>query len=92
MTTSSSPSQSAVKRIEAAQGAFRSAFAIAIAFEALLIAALVLAADFSDPVHRLIVISAVGGYTIIVVSLIAAVSWIERSILRTLEFLPLQTS
>jgi hypothetical protein len=75
----------ALARIERGERNFKLAFFTAVAFEALFLVAFLLAADFSDRTHLLLLISTVGGYTVVVLGLFALGAHVSRGVARVLK-------
>jgi hypothetical protein len=68
----------ALARIEQTERNYKLAFFGAAAMEALFMLAFVLAADFHNRIHLLLLLSTVGGYTIIVLGLLALGAHVSR--------------
>ncbi len=80
----------ALARIERGERNFKLAFFAAVAFEALFLAVFLLAADFSNRTHVLLLIATVGGYTVVVLGLLtlgAHVSRVGARLLKAVEML-----
>lgn len=75
----------ALERIERSERNFKLLFFAAAIWEALFLAAFLLAADFSNRTHVLLLISTVGSYTIIVLGLFALGVHVNRGVLRVLK-------
>ncbi len=65
------------------------ALCAAAVFEAWFLLALILIIDFGNKLHLLLLISTVGGYTVIVFGLIVLAAWINRAMLRNLKAIEL---
>ena len=50
-----------------------------------MLVAFLLAADFSNRTHLLLLIATVGGYTVVVVGLVALGAYVNRAVLRVLK-------
>jgi len=80
----------ALARIERGERNFKLAFLAAVVFEALFLVVFVLAADFSNRTHLLLLIATVGGYTVVVLGLLtlgAHVSRVAARLLKAVELL-----
>jgi hypothetical protein len=75
----------ALERIERSERNFKLLFFGAAVWEALFLVAFLLAADFSNRTHVLLLISTVGSYTFIVLGLFALGVHVNRGILRVLK-------
>ena len=75
----------ALKRIERGERNFKLAFFAAVAFEGLFLAAFLLAADLTNRTHLLLLISTVGGYTVVVLGLVALGAHVSRGFARVLK-------
>ena len=75
----------ALARIERGERNFKLAFFAAVVFEALFLAAFLLAADFSNRTHLLLLIATVGGYTVVVLGLFTLGAHVSRSAARVLR-------
>ena len=75
----------ALKRIERGERNFKLAFFAAVAFEALFLALFLLVADFKDRTHVLLLVSTVGGYTVVVLGLFALGAHFSRGVGRLLK-------
>jgi hypothetical protein len=75
--------------IERSERNFKLVFFIAAIWEALFLAAFILAADFSNRLHLLLLIATVGSYSIVVIGLIALGAHVNRGVLRILKALEL---
>ena len=75
----------ALKRIERSERNFKLAFFAACVFEALFLAIFLLAADFSNRTHVLLLVAAVGGYTVVVLGLVALGAHVSRCVARVLR-------
>ena len=75
----------ALARVERGERNFKLAFFGGVAFEALFLAALLLAADLKDRTHLLILVATVGGYTVVVLGLVALGAYFNRGLARLLK-------
>jgi hypothetical protein len=75
----------ALARIDRSERDFKRAFFAAAAVEALFLVAFVLAADFSNRTHLLLLIATVGGYSVVVLGLVALGAYVNRAVLRVLK-------
>ncbi len=75
----------ALARIERGERNFKLAFFGAVAFEALFLIVFLLAADFSNRTHVLLLIATVGGYTVVVLGLVALGAHFSRGVARVLR-------
>ncbi len=75
----------ALARIERGERNFKLAFFAAVVFEGLFLAAFLAAADLTNRTHLLMLIAAVGGYTIIVLGLVALGAHVSRGFARVLK-------
>ena len=75
----------ALARIERGERNFKLAFFTAVVFEGLFLAAFLTAADLTNRTHLLMLIAAVGGYTIIVLGLVALGAHVSRGLARVLK-------
>ncbi len=75
----------ALARIERGERNFKLAFFAAVVFEALFLVAFLLAADFSNRTHLLLLIATVGGYTVVVLGLFALGAHVSRGVGRVLK-------
>ena len=75
----------ALARINRSERDFKLAFLGAAALEALFLVAFLLAADFSNRTHLLLLIATVGGYTVVVLGLVALGAYVNRAVLRVLK-------
>ena len=75
----------ALRRIERGERNFKLAFFGALAFEALFLVVFMLAADFSNRTHVLLLIATVGGYTVVVLGLVALGAHVNRGLARVLK-------
>jgi hypothetical protein len=71
--------------IERSERNFKLVFMIAAVWEAIFLLAFILAADFSNRLHLLLLIATVGSYSIVVIGLIALGAHINRGVLRILK-------
>ena len=72
-------------RINRSERNFKLAFCAAAALEALFLVAFLLAADFSNRLHVLLLIATIGSYSIIVLGLVALGEHVNRGVLRVLK-------
>jgi Kef-type K+ transport system membrane component KefB len=79
----------ALDQIERAKRNQRLALCAAALFEAWFLVALLLGMDLGNHLHRLLLISTVGSYTVIVFSLIVLGAWLNRVMLRNLKAIEL---
>jgi hypothetical protein len=82
----------ALSRIERSERNFKLAFYAATVLEALFLAAFILAADFSNRLHVLLLIATVGGYSIVALGLVALGAHVNRAVLRVLKAIELMQS
>ena len=75
----------ALARVERGERNFKRAFFGGIAFEVLFLFALLLAADLTNRTHLLIVVATVGGYTVVVLGLVALGAHVSRGVARVLK-------
>ena len=75
----------ALARVERGERNFKLAFFGGIAFEALFLLALLYAADLKDRTHVLIVLATVGGYTVVILGLVALGAHFSRGVARVLK-------
>ena len=75
----------ALRRIERGERNFKLAFFGAVFFEALFLAVFLLAADFSNRTHVLLLIATVGGYTVVVLGLVVLGAHVSRGVARILK-------
>lgn len=75
----------ALARIERGERNFKLAFFAAVAFEALFLALFLLLADFKDRTHLLLLVATVGGYTVVVLGLVALGAHVSRGVARVLK-------
>jgi hypothetical protein len=76
-------------RIDRSERNFKLVFFAAVALEALFLVAFILAADFSNRVHLLLLLATVGSYSIVVVGLVALGAHVNRVVLRVLKAIEL---
>jgi hypothetical protein len=76
-------------RINRSERNFKLAFLGAVAFEAVFLVTFLLAADFSNRMHLLLLIATVGSYSVVVLGLVALGAHVNRSILRVLKAIEL---
>jgi len=65
------------------------ALCAAAVFEAFFLVALLLSMERGNQLHRLLLISTVGGYTVVVFGLIVLGAWLNRALLRNLKAIEL---
>jgi hypothetical protein len=82
----------ALARIERGERNFKLAFFAAVVFEAIFLAAFLLAADFSNRIHVLLLIATVGSYTVVVLGLVALGAHVSRGVARILKAIELLKS
>ena len=75
----------ALARVERGERNFKLAFFGGIAFEALFLVVLLLAADLSNRTHVLLLVATVGGYTVVVLGLVALGAHVSRGFARVLK-------
>ena len=75
----------ALARVERGERNFKLAFFGGIAFEGLFLLVLLLAADLSNRTHLLLLIATVGGYTVVVLGLVALGAHVSRGVARVLK-------
>ena len=75
----------ALARVERGERNFKLAFFGAVAFEALFLVVFMLAADFSNRTHVLLLIATVGGYTVVVLGLVVLGAHVSRCAARVLK-------
>ena len=75
----------ALARVERGERNFKLAFLGALAFEALFLVVFLLAADFSNRTHVLLLIATVGGYTVVVLGLVVLGAHVSRGVARGLK-------
>ncbi len=75
----------ALRRIARSERWFRTAFVGAAILEVAFLAALLLAADLSSRLDRLVVIATVGSYTLVLLGLVAVAAYVNRAVLRVLR-------
>lgn len=81
--------KAALDRAERSEKSFRLALFGGLAWEALFLVAFLLAADLSNPLHRLLLIATVGSYSVVVIGLVALGAHITRNTLRVLKAIDL---
>jgi hypothetical protein len=79
----------ALARISRSERNFKLAFLGAAMLEALFLVTFLLLADLSNRMHILLLIATVGGYSIVVLGLVALGEHINRSVLRVLNAIEL---
>lgn len=75
----------ALGRIARSERWFKVAFFGGAIFELAFLAALLLTADLSSRLDRLVVIGAVGSYSLVLLGLVAVAAYLNRSVLRVLQ-------
>jgi hypothetical protein len=75
----------ALARAERGERNFKLAFFGALVFEALFLVVFLLAADFSNRTHVLLLIATVGGYTVVVLGLVVLGAHVSRGVARILK-------
>jgi hypothetical protein len=75
----------ALARVERGERNFKLAFFAAVVFEGLFLAAFLLAADLTNRTHLLLLIATVGGYTVVVLGLVALGAYVGRGFARVLK-------
>ena len=75
----------ALARVERGERNFKRAFFGALVFEALFLVVFLLAADFSNRTHVLLLIATVGGYTVVVLGLVVLGAHVSRGVARILK-------
>jgi hypothetical protein len=75
----------ALARVERGERNFKLAFFGALVFEALFLVVFLLAADFSNRTHVLLLIATVGGYTVVVLGLVVLGAHVSRGVARVLK-------
>lgn len=76
-------------QIERNERNFRLAFFAAVVWEALFILAFILVADFSNRMHLLLLLATIGGYSIVILGLVALGAHMNRGVLRVLRAIEL---
>lgn len=76
-------------QIQRSERNFKLAFFGAVVWEGLFLVAFILAADFSNRVHLLLLIATVGSYSIVVLGLVALGAHVNRGVLRVLKAIEL---
>ena len=79
----------ALARIEQSERNFKLAFYVAAVWEALFLVAFILAADFSNRTHLLLLIATVGSYSLVIIGLMALGAHVNRAVLRVLKAIEL---
>jgi hypothetical protein len=77
-------------RINRSERNFKLAFYAAVVFEGLFLLAFLLAADFSNRTHLLLLMATVGSYSVVVLGLVALGAYVNRGVLRVLKAVELQ--
>ena len=75
----------AMVRIERSERWFKAAFFGGAVFELVFIAALLVAADLSSRLDRLVVIATIGSYSLVLLGLVALGAYVNRAVLRVLK-------
>ncbi|HVF49978.1 MAG TPA: hypothetical protein VNA19_07820 [Pyrinomonadaceae bacterium] len=83
---------SALDRIERSERNFKLTIYLATLWEALFLGAFILAADFSDRLHLLLLIATVGSYSLVVLGIVALGAYMNRSLLRVVKAVELLKS
>ena len=81
----------AMERIQRSERKFKLVLLAAAAWEALFLGAFVLAADFHNRMHVLLLLATIGSYTLLMLGLFALGEHINRGILRVLKAIQLNT-
>jgi hypothetical protein len=76
-------------RIKRSERNFKLALLAAVALEALFLVAFLLAADFSNRMHLLLLLATVGSYSVVVLGLVALAAHVNRGVLRVLKAIEL---
>jgi hypothetical protein len=71
--------------IERSERNFKLVFMVAAVWEALFLLAFILAADFSNRLHLLLLIATVGSYSFVAIGLVALGAHVNRGVLRILK-------
>ena len=79
----------AMARIDRSERHFKLALITGAFWELLFLGAFVLAADFHNRLHVLLLLATIGGYTLVVLGLVALGAHINRGILRVLKAIEL---
>ncbi len=79
-------------RIERAERRFKLMFYLAAAWEAIFLIAFLLAADFSNRTHVLLLIATIGSYTMVIFGLFALGAHVNRAVLRVLKAIELSNA
>jgi hypothetical protein len=79
----------ALSSIERSERNFKLVFIIAAVWEALFLLAFILAADFSNRLHLLLLIATIGSYSMVVIGLVALGAHVNRGVLRVLKAIEL---
>ena len=75
----------ALERIHRSERNFKLAFYAAVVFEGLFLGAFLLAADFSNRLHLLLLSATVGSYSVVILGLAALGAHFNRGILRVIK-------
>lgn len=75
--------------IERSERNFKLIFMVAALWELLFLVAFILAADFSNRLHLLLLIATVGSYSLVVIGLVALGAHVNRGVLRILKAIEL---
>ena len=75
----------ALTRIARSERWFKAAFFGGAIFELAFLAALLLTADLTSRLDRLVVIGVVGSYSLVLLGLVAVAAYVNRSVLRVLQ-------
>lgn len=79
----------ALASIERSERNFKLVFMIAAVWEAIFLLAFIMAADFSNRLHLLLLIATVGSYSMVVIGLVALGAHVNRGVLRVLKAIEL---
>ena len=80
----------ALDRINHSERNFKLAFCAAAMFEGLFLAAFLLLMDHHNRLHLLLLIATVGGYSVVILGLVALGAYVNRCVLRVLKALELE--
>ena len=75
--------------IERSERNFKLMFVIAAVWEAVFLLAFIIAADFTNRLHLLLLIATVGSYSLVVIGLMALGAHVNRGVLRILKAIEL---
>jgi len=79
----------ALDHIERSERNFKLVFVLAAIWEFLFLLAFILMADLSNRLHVLLLLATVGGYSMIVIGLVALGAHVNRAVLRVLKAIEL---